>query len=242
MRSARAACPSPSRCGTMKRQRSSGSATVADRPMLVTCGARRNSRARSERQQIAALRRHQRMQFIEHDAAQRAEQIRRIGGGEQQRQLLRRRQQNFRRIAALALALRGRRIAGARLDADRQISFPRSALPDCARCRRQAPSAEKCRACAGRRRGGRRGRSRAAACARPRGLRRATPRSSRPGSAEIPPASCRRRSARSEAPSGRTAPWPEVPIDARAASSRARRTSGQTSPEGVRSFRVPSRH
>ena len=39
---------------------------------------------------------------------------------EQQRKLLRRREQNVRRIAALALALRCRRVAGARLDADRQ--------------------------------------------------------------------------------------------------------------------------
>ncbi len=63
------------------------------------------------------------MQFVENDALERAEQIRRIGGSEQQRQLFRRRQQNIGRIAALALALRGRRIAGAGLDADRQAHF-----------------------------------------------------------------------------------------------------------------------
>ena len=74
----------------------------------------------TEREQIAALRGHQRMQLVEDDALERAEQIRRVGGREQQRQLLRRGQQDFRRIAALALALRARRIAGARLDADRQ--------------------------------------------------------------------------------------------------------------------------
>ena len=60
------------------------------------------------------------MQFVEHDAAQRAEQIGRVGAGQQQRQLLRRGQQDVGRIAALALALRGRRVAGAGLDADRQ--------------------------------------------------------------------------------------------------------------------------
>ena len=60
------------------------------------------------------------MQLVEDHALERAEQIRRVGGGEQQRQLLRRGQQNIRRIAALALALRGRRVAGAGLDADRQ--------------------------------------------------------------------------------------------------------------------------
>ena len=46
-----------------------------------------------ERQQIAALRGDQRVQFVEDDALERAEQIRPVGGGEQQRQLLRRRQQ-----------------------------------------------------------------------------------------------------------------------------------------------------
>ncbi len=61
------------------------------------------------------------MQFVEHHALERAEQIGRIGGGEQQRQLLRRRHQDVRRIAALACALRDRRIAGARLDPDRQL-------------------------------------------------------------------------------------------------------------------------
>ena len=77
----------------------------------------------AKREQIAALRGHQRMQLVENDAPERAEQIRRVGGSEQQRELLRRRQQDIRRIAALALAFRGRRIAGARLDADRQPHF-----------------------------------------------------------------------------------------------------------------------
>ena len=49
-----------------------------------------------EREQIAALGGDQRMQFVEHDALQRGEQIRRIVGGEQQRKLLGRRQQNIR--------------------------------------------------------------------------------------------------------------------------------------------------
>ena len=60
------------------------------------------------------------MQFVEDHALERAEQIGRVGGGEQQRQLLRRRQQDLRRIAPLPLALGDRRVAGARLDADRQ--------------------------------------------------------------------------------------------------------------------------
>ena len=74
----------------------------------------------AEREQIAALGDDERMQFVEDHALERTEQIGRVGGGEQQRELLRRRQQNLRRIAALALTLRGRGVAGPRLDADRQ--------------------------------------------------------------------------------------------------------------------------
>ena len=77
----------------------------------------------AERQQIAPFRGDERMQFIEDDAAQPAEQKWRIGGSQQKRELLRRRQQDIRRIAALALTFRSRRIAGARLDADRQPHF-----------------------------------------------------------------------------------------------------------------------
>ncbi len=74
----------------------------------------------AEREEVAALRSDERMQLVEDHAPERAEEKRRIGGGEKQRQLLRRGKQNFRRIAALARALRGRRVAGARLDADPQ--------------------------------------------------------------------------------------------------------------------------
>src|SRR5581483_1287436 len=73
-----------------------------------------------EREQVAAFRGYQRVQFVEHDAAQAAEQIWRVGAGEDERELLGRGQEDVRRIAALALAFRGRRVAGAGLDADRQ--------------------------------------------------------------------------------------------------------------------------
>jgi predicted transposase YdaD len=43
------------------------------------------------------------MQLVEHEAAERPEQIGRIRGREQQRQLLRRGQEHVRRMAALAL-------------------------------------------------------------------------------------------------------------------------------------------
>src|SRR5262245_66565962 len=60
------------------------------------------------------------MQLVEDHAPQRAEQVWRIGRGEDERELLGCGEQDLRRIAALALTLRGRRVAGARLDADRQ--------------------------------------------------------------------------------------------------------------------------
>ncbi len=60
------------------------------------------------------------MQLVEHDALERGEQERRIVGRQQQRQLLGRGQQDVRRIAALPLPPRHRRVAGAGLDLDRQ--------------------------------------------------------------------------------------------------------------------------
>ena len=75
---------------------------------------------------------------------------------------------------------------------DRRGPSRRPACRDCARCRRPAPSAARCRAC-GCRDAPRR------ACAWPR-------RRDRPAPAGSRPASCRRRSARSAAPSGRPAP------------------------------------
>ena len=74
-----------------------------------------------EREKIAALRGDERMQLVEHDALERAEEIRRVGGGEQQGELLRCRQQDVGWVAALPLPLRRRRVAGARLEPDRQF-------------------------------------------------------------------------------------------------------------------------
>ncbi len=170
------------------------------------------------------------MQFVEDHALERAEQIRRIGRGQQQRELLRRGQQDLRRIAALALALRGRRVAGARLDADRQPHFGDRRFQiardiDGERLERRdverVQSALAPHAAAG----GDRAAASPHRCARGGELKR---RSTPPGSAEIRRASCRRRSARSAAPSGRRAPWPKVPTGARAASSRGWRTSART--------------
>ena len=83
-------------------------------------GRQREQSREAKRQQIAALADDQRVQLVEHDAPERAEQERRVGRGQDQRKLLGRGEQDVRRVAALALALRGRRVAGAGLDADRQ--------------------------------------------------------------------------------------------------------------------------
>ena len=185
----------------------------------------------TERQQIAALGSHQRVQFVEHDALQRAEQIRRVGGGQQQRKLFGRGEQDIGRIAALARAFRQRRVAGAGLDPDRQSHFRNRRSRGCARCRRRAPSAAKCKACAGPASGEGRGRSRPA-CETSRCVR-----SIQQASAGIPPASCRRRSARSATPNVRRAHASADRADARAASSRARQTSAQTPPAAGREAR-----
>ena len=76
---------------------------------------------KAERQQVAAFRCDQRVQFVEHDAFQRREQVRRVVGRQQQRELFRRGQQDVRRIFALALPPRHRRVAGAGFDPDRQL-------------------------------------------------------------------------------------------------------------------------
>ena len=76
-----------------------------------------------ERQEVAALRCNKRVQLVENDALERAEQIGRIGGCQEQRELLRSGQQHIGRMAALALAFRRRRVAGSRLDAKPQPHF-----------------------------------------------------------------------------------------------------------------------
>ena len=207
----------------------------------------------AERQQIAALGGDQRMQFVEHDALQRAEQERRIVGGQQQRQLFGRGQQNIRRIAPLPLPARHRRVAGAGLDLDRQPHLGDRRLQiarDIDRERLQRRDVEGVQAAGAldAAAGGDDGVSRLASLAAKawrtsRGwgasanssqlapppptsppLREAAEKTVPPASAKIPPASCRRRSARSAAPSDRPALSPAVPTDVHAATSRATRT------------------
>ncbi len=71
-------------------------------------------------EQIAALRRHQRVQLVEHNALERRKKIRRVGGRQQQRDLLGRGEQDVGRVASLSRALGRGRVAGAGLDADGQ--------------------------------------------------------------------------------------------------------------------------
>ncbi len=177
----------------------------------------------SQRQQIAALGGDQRMQLVEHDALQRAEQERRIVGGQQQRQLFGRGQQNIRRIAPLPLPARHRRVAGAGLDLDREAHLGDRRLQvarDIDRERLQGRDVKGVQTA---------GALDAAAGGddvflRALRLRPAAEQTAPPASARNPPASCRRRSARSAAPSDLPALSPAVPADAHAATSRATRT------------------
>ncbi|ONF48125.1 hypothetical protein RSM1_14890 [Methylobacterium radiotolerans] len=73
-----------------------------------------------QRQQVAALRGDQRVQLVEHHAAQTGKKLSRLAVGDQQGQLLGRGQKDVRRPADLAGALVGRRVTGAGLDAHRQ--------------------------------------------------------------------------------------------------------------------------
>ena len=77
----------------------------------------------AEGQQVAALGAGQRVQLIDHDAAEMAEDLLRVGVGEHQRQALRRRHQDLRRLGPLALALGGGGVSRAGFGADRQAEF-----------------------------------------------------------------------------------------------------------------------
>ncbi len=84
--------------------------------------ARRQRRqpCQTQRQQVAALDAGERVQLVDHHVTQMREELVRIPIGQHQRKLLGCGQQNVRRVVALALPPRLRRIAGAGLDADRQ--------------------------------------------------------------------------------------------------------------------------
>ncbi len=114
-----AVAPAP-RCGTSQRRSSSGWATVAESPTVRRPGTKRLKPRQAERQQVAALGRDQRVQFVEHHIAQVGEEAARILRRDQQRELLGRGQQDVGRVELLALALVLRRVAGARLQRDRQ--------------------------------------------------------------------------------------------------------------------------
>ena len=109
----------------------------------------------AEREQVAALVGHQRVQLVEDDGVEIGEEAVGVGGGEQQRRLLRRGQQDVRRVQLLALALVQRGVAGARLEPHRRGRSRRPAARGCGRYRRQAPSAARRRGCGCRGRAGR---------------------------------------------------------------------------------------
>ncbi len=215
---------SPSRCGTRKRASSSGSATVADRPTRRMPGRQRATAAPApSASRSPRLDGRQRMQFVEDHALS---DRRRTGAArrrrQQQRQLLRRGQQDVRRIAPLPL--RAATPACRRCGSRRVIGRPISAIGrfqiarDVDRQRLQRRDVEGVQA---------------ARCAPSAALRasaspaRGQGYSAPPASAKIRPASCRRRSARSAAPSGRRGPLPAAPAGVRAATIRGLRTSAQ---------------
>ena len=160
------------------------------------------------------------MQFVEHDAPQRAEQngasalasssascsgvVSRMSGGS--------RRWRWRLEAGVSPVRVSSRTAG-------PSRAPGS--PDCARCRPRAPSAARCRACAG-------PASAPRASGRFQVARPPSRRSTRPASAGNRRASCRRRSARSAAWSALPSPSPASRAGARAAASRGWRTSART--------------
>ena len=116
----------------------------------------------AERQQVAALGGDQRMQFVEHDALKRAEQIRRVGRGQQQGELLRRGEQNVGWVTALSLPFGSGRVAGAGFELHGEAHLAAPGFPGCARYPPPAPSAGRYRACAGPAIAGDHGRSRPA--------------------------------------------------------------------------------
>ena len=86
----------------------------------MSAGDERPEPREIEREQIAALVRGERVQLVEDDEFERAEQLGRALMRQHQRDLLRRGQQNVGREHALAGAAGGRRVAGPGFEPDRQ--------------------------------------------------------------------------------------------------------------------------
>ena len=167
----------------------SGSSTVADRPDAAQVRRELLQPGQVERQQVAALGGVQGVDLVEDHALQVLEIEPRALPGAEQGQLLGRGQQDVRRLHPLALAAREAGVAGAALGDDRQAHLGDRAPSGCARRRPPAPSAARCRGCAGR-----------AACWP------AAARPARSGWAGSRPGSCRRRSARSAGRRARPGP------------------------------------
>ena len=89
-----------------------------DRGEIRAQGAQPRQR---QRQQISPLRGDERVQLVEDDAAQAPEQLRRLPMGDEERELLGRGEQDVGRPVDLPRALVRGRVAGAGLDADREV-------------------------------------------------------------------------------------------------------------------------
>ena len=197
-------------CPTSHARNASGSATVAERPMVLSCGAKRPQPRQSERQEVAALVGDQPMELVKDHRVEIGEETPGIGGRKQQRNLLGRGQEDVGRRQLLALALVERGVAGAGFQSRPEGPSRRRVARGCARCRRRAPSGAKYRGYG---------------CRHQRVARSSAAHAGRPGSAGIRQASFPPRSAQSGASIVRRAPSPGARSGGRAATSLARRTS-----------------
>ena len=205
---------------TSQRRSSSGSATVADSPIACRPGTMARSRARPSDSRWPRLEVTSECSSSKHDVAQILEEAPRVRCRDQQRQLLGRGEQDVRRLELLALPLVRGRVAGARLQRHRQAHLADRLAEialDVDGQRLQRRDVERVDAATALRR----------ACA-------SAGRQDRSASAGSRPASCRRRSARSAAPTCPPAPWPAARPGGRAATSRAPRTISRTVRAGSR--------
>ncbi len=99
-------------CGINQPRNASGSATVARQADRFEPGRQRPQPRQTQRQQIAALVGHQRVQFVEDDGVEIGEETVGVGRRHQQRDLLGCRHENVRRIELLAPPLVHRGVAG----------------------------------------------------------------------------------------------------------------------------------
>ena len=139
----------PVACPTSQPRSASGSATVAERPIVFRFGASVAQPREAERQEVAALVGDERVQLVEDHRVEVGEEARRRRCAERSSAtcsgVVSRMSGGFERLA-LALVDAACRRCASRAGPARPISRDRRAR-GCARCRRRAPSAARCRAC-----------------------------------------------------------------------------------------------